>query len=459
MIGLAVPLIFWGAVASALVVTGLHFLSVRRPPTLVLPTTRFLDASNARAVSRAARPSDLWLLAMRALALLCAGLAMAGVHWESGGARVVRMVVADRAWMSDSGALLTRVRSLVPVSAADESESLLVWSDGVSSSGALSGLRATIASAFPLTLTAVSQHAAQLRASDSVALVVVVPPGGSATSEGWDVWLRAWPGDVRVIDDVPPGYRATSDADGVTIRSDTRDADDIVIAALTLHANRRSVKSTRADARTRVVRVVRTRALPVAPVADGEVVVHWPIYDAPDRWNPANDSLGAVAARGVALVTPLLRRALVTPAALRNAHPVAWWSDGTIAVLERPLGTGCVREVGVSAPVSGDALLDDAARGLLDALTAPCNTTRRSVPLLVTGPEQQRRPLATVAQLRGDESQATVSRPAWLVPALLSFAVALLLIEMFVRSRSAVEDTVNEARRTHEPRARAAVDL
>ena len=191
MIGLAAPLVFWGAVASALVVTGLHFLSVRRPPTLVLPTTRFLDASTARAVSRAARPSDVWLLVTRVLALLCAGLAMAGVRWESRSARVVRMVVADRAWMSDSGALLTRVRSVAPVTAAGESATLLVWSDSASTTGTLTGLRATIASAFPLALTAVSQYAAQLRASDSVALVVVVPPGGSATSDGWDVWQQA----------------------------------------------------------------------------------------------------------------------------------------------------------------------------------------------------------------------------------------------------------------------------
>ncbi|MEO7520234.1 MAG: BatA domain-containing protein, partial [Gemmatimonas sp.] len=76
------------AVLGSLVAIALHFLSVRRPPAMILPTARFVAPRDVRAVSRSARPSDLLLLLLRVLAMWCAAIALAGPRYTAG-ARVV----------------------------------------------------------------------------------------------------------------------------------------------------------------------------------------------------------------------------------------------------------------------------------------------------------------------------------------------------------------------------------
>ena len=78
MISFAMPWLFGGALAAALAITALHFLSVRQPRVLLLPTARFVPERDARAVARQAKPSDLLLLLLRVIALLAAGAAAAG---------------------------------------------------------------------------------------------------------------------------------------------------------------------------------------------------------------------------------------------------------------------------------------------------------------------------------------------------------------------------------------------
>ena len=46
MIGFAMPWLFGGALAAALAITALHFLSVRQPRVLLLPTTYALSPSD-----------------------------------------------------------------------------------------------------------------------------------------------------------------------------------------------------------------------------------------------------------------------------------------------------------------------------------------------------------------------------------------------------------------------------
>jgi hypothetical protein len=72
VIGFAMPWVFGGALAAALAITALHFLSVRQPRVLLLPTARFVPERDARAVARQAKPSDLLLLVLRVIALLAA---------------------------------------------------------------------------------------------------------------------------------------------------------------------------------------------------------------------------------------------------------------------------------------------------------------------------------------------------------------------------------------------------
>ena len=65
MISFLAPAALAFAALGTLVLTALHFLSVRRPPVLLLPTARFVVARDVRAVSRSTRPTDLTLLFIR----------------------------------------------------------------------------------------------------------------------------------------------------------------------------------------------------------------------------------------------------------------------------------------------------------------------------------------------------------------------------------------------------------
>ena len=69
----------WLAVAAiaAGVVFALHLITTRRPPAAPLPTARFVPGGDARAASRASRPTDVPLLLLRVLALVLLGAAVA----------------------------------------------------------------------------------------------------------------------------------------------------------------------------------------------------------------------------------------------------------------------------------------------------------------------------------------------------------------------------------------------
>ena len=132
MIGFAMPWLFGGALAAALAITALHFLSVRQPRVLLLPTARFVPERDARAVARQAKPSDLLLLLLRVIALLAAGAALAGARCGAVGARRSFIVVIDAAQRADSAALLRAART-APARDGTEAEALRVlWVSGVS---------------------------------------------------------------------------------------------------------------------------------------------------------------------------------------------------------------------------------------------------------------------------------------------------------------------------------------
>ncbi len=436
----ALPLVLWGAVVGALAVTALHFLSVRRPPLLLLPTTRFLAGGDSRAVSRATRPSDVLLLLFRVIALLTAGAALAGPRWDRRDASGVRFIVADRAWHTDSSALLARVRTSASTSVERAAADYIVWSDTISPDGRLGGMRADLASAFPLALRAVARSVRGMRDADSVSLVIVAPPGGTATADAWSAWRRAWPGMVQVVDFTPTGSRRARGAAPAVLETDAIDADDAVMSAYALRDVHASGARSATDTSTRLVRMLRTHRLTDSTRAAGAVTVLWPEAGVPAGWQAASDSVGAVAARGVTLVSPMVRRARVTATVLRNARPIAWWSDGEVAALERPHGAGCVREVGIDAG-TGDLLLNESARGLLDAVIAPCGEERWPVSSTVLAAQTARQPRATAAQLRAGTSRDAASHPRWLAPLLLALAIGLLVAETVVRRRAVDDDT------------------
>jgi len=467
VIHFAVPWLLGAGLVGAAVITALHFLSVRRPPELLLPTARFLDEGRVRAVSSSAKPSDLLLLLLRVAALLLASAAFAVPQWVSRSHRVARLVVADVAVRADSAALLQGL-------AAKSSTELLtrfVWTDSVDAAGAPGGLRAELAAALPIAVRAATALSANVRDVDSITLYVVAPTRAAVDTASWRAWRGVWPGAVHVV---PPATRPTRQTPAV--RFDGVGADDVLRSAFMTRATKSDLPASATDAQP-ATRDVSVRRAPLALAtasssfsapapasasasapssslasaaaaasaasstsARGGVTVVWPENGTVDGWQTANDTVGALAANGVAVVASWVRASTPSPESMRGAHAVAWWSDGVAAAIERPLGRGCVREVGIVVPPSSDLLLDANADGLMAALMAPCAEAasgERTVPpaIVADSLDTSKGAAASASHFRAMEGAGVRSSPSWLSALLLALALTLLVSEWIVRDR------------------------
>jgi hypothetical protein len=420
MLTFASPWLFGMAVAASLVVAGLHLLSVRRPPPLMLPTARFVPDGEARAVARQPRLNDVLLLLLRIAAVLAAGAALAGARWQNTTASELRLVVADEALRADTVWRDSVTRAL----AGDDALVDVRFARGMSRDvGA--ALVAAIGRAGQITTT----H----RAISRVDLTVVLPVR-TASRAGFDAWRSQWPGRVRVVLRGSPEL-VPVDTTAADVRVVGGVRDDIVEAALG-----RSL----ADAPRRVL-IERGNAARAAVAAErtvSTIVVSWPTNGAPDGWEPRSvqDTVGALVANGEVLVGPFVRttsptRALQAridsgSAMLAPVRVIAWWSDGAPAAVEQATagGNGCARSVSVVLPAAGDLLLSNEARGFRRALTAPCEAG--SVPSSVLMNDGGRGDsLAPATAFRITDSRQNRSDPWWLTPALLALATMLLLGE------------------------------
>ena len=246
----------WVLAATLAAVGGViaaHLLSVRRPPELLLPTAMFLDDRKVRAVARATRPSDRWLLLLRIAALLLAGLALAGLTWTGRRAAVASIVVLDARGNAEVGNA-----DVGNVSVADS----LAWRDAIARA-----MRATGAESLPMVVVRSSGRVQQLAAgaawdsvwpsdsgtlasallaarraaplvamqADSIALHVVSPLREDVTASALEAARNGWPGRIAVWAVVADSGRdaeadsATQDAANAEVRSNVRD--DVVAAA------------------------------------------------------------------------------------------------------------------------------------------------------------------------------------------------------------------------------------
>ncbi len=445
----AQPWLLMAGVVGAALITALHFLSVRTPPELLLPTARFLDEGEVRAVSRSARPSDLLLLLLRIAALLLAAIALAGPRWVPARSERLELIVADASWRRDS-ATLVRALGLSSGQAAASTITRFVWSDSLDSHGQPAGLRTDVAAAVPLALRAAAQQLALSPAVDSVALRVVLPSGSEAASLTadsagvWRGWRGQWPGAIRLY-----GDSSRPVAVPVRLRFDSVRADDPVRAALALRGGNAS-SSASSSAPARLVVVQRQRGL--APARDSaSVTIVWPSDGTPAGWTSAKDTADALVADSVALVGAWLRVARPPISDAKATRPIVWWNDGQAAATERVSGATCVRDVGVPLSASSDLLLDENARGMLRALLAPCATSAsglRSAPALLGVDTLGSSRAAAASALRASESDATASRV--LTIGLLVAALLLLLAETFVRTRNGDGESATAARARRE---------
>jgi hypothetical protein len=169
-----------------------------------------------------------------------------------------------------------------------------------------------------------------------------------------------------------------------------------------------------------VVRPAQRRTVRAATSADslwaraGErVLVLWPGDSAPMAAH-------AVSTESATLVSLLGRRPVGEGSAL------ARWEDGAPAVVERALGRGCVREVGVRVPQAGDVQLGAAYRVFDATLGVPCGSPRHDVDSSWLAPSRA----GTALTLRA----VNVSPVA---PWLMALGALLLVAEMFARRRRA----------------------
>lgn len=445
-----------GGLAAAVAVA-LHLLTTRRPPKALLPTARFIPVSEARAVSRSERPTELPLLASRVLVALLLGAAFARPVLDAPGPSVRSVVMLDVSSnvavpdaaiglaaerLTEGGALVvfdTVARALDEDSvAARIAEGKRGAAAGVT---AVTGARAAsrtsprasrgIISAALVSATREARRVA--RGADSVRLVLVSPLAEEEFDAATGALRAEWPGAIEVV----RVAAVTDSARGVPVRLVSPLADDPLAPALVRLSGARGAQE---------VRVVRTdpSAADTAWARDmgrdagrdvmrsvgrevGRVLVHWP--SSGDE--PAGaDGVTAFGLREATLVAPLARLSIDTTGPSRV---VARWRDGAVAAVESPLGEGCVRRVGVGLPLAGDVTLRAPFERFLAVMVEPCGGARGAA---VSDSVAQRFGGGTQAA-SATRLAAGASADPRITALLMTLALAALAAEWMIRRRGA----------------------
>ncbi len=426
------PLWLAAAGAAALGAVALHFITTQRPPASPLPTARFVPQGDARASSRAARPTDLLLLLLRCATILLVGAAFAGPVTHARGASLARVILLDRSRGSlsdvrDSALALMRsgdgtARSADVVVLFDSSATI-VASGAADSLGALVARRSRGSLTAGL-VTARRAAAGLSQRADSVELVIVSPLTADEIDAASASTLERWPGRARLV------RTAAAPATNVAITLVGGDPDDALRPAIdalkSAGLNNAAGHGGRAGTAVQV-RVLRARPLSAdsAAARDGAAVVLWPYAGTK---TPMAQGLWA---GNATLVAPLER---IPISQVAGSRVVARWADGSPAAIESPLGGGCVRTIGVGVPNAGDVTLQPAFVAVTHALLAPCE----GVSLSAAASDSTARlfarpgPAAPAAALRSDDDRSP------LAPWLLGAALLLLVGEIFAR-RGSVE--------------------
>ena len=375
----AAPMFAWIAAAAAVVTVALHLLAWRRPPESPLPTARFAPDAPVRTVSRALRPADLVLLALRVLLVMLVGAALAGVSVGSRANGVARVVVVDRSrGPAASAAIADSAR------AAFRAGDALVLFDstareiGAAALDSIPNAPASESGSLSAALIVAIRAARRLeREHDSVEIVLVSPVARDELDAATALIRRTWPGLVRIV-------RAGSAApnDSVAGRPAVRAAPgDPIAAALAL------VGETPFGATVRVVRDPMTVA-DTSWAREGHTLVVWPPAGAQPGWQrrPTTDTAFAVTTifgdshdpghEPTTVVAPFMRSAAPPPGRI-----VARWQDGDPASTEVSLGAGCIRFVGVAVSPVGDLALSPSFRRFAKRMADRCSSSPSAVPV------------------------------------------------------------------------------
>ena len=443
-----------GALAAAVAVA-LHLLTTRRPPRAMLPTARFVPMSEARAVSRSKRPTDLLLLASRVLAALLLGAAFARPVLDAPGPSVRSVVMLDVSSnvaapeaaaglaaerLTEGGVLV--VFDTVARALGEDSIAARIG-EGKRGAGADGAAGARAASQTPPRASRGSISAALVsamraaryvaRGADSVRLVLVSPLAEEEFDAATDALRAEWPGAIDLV----RVAAVTDSARGVPVRLVSALDDDPLAPALVRLPAARGAHE---------VRLVRTEP----SAADsawargagrdvgrdvGRVLVHWPFSG--DETAVA-DGVTAFGLREATLVAPLIRLSIDTTG---RSRVVARWRDGAVAVVESPLGEGCVRRVGVGIALAGDITLRAPFERFLAEIVEPCGGARGAA---VSDSVAQRFAQRFARRFAGGTQAVSASRLAagasadpGIAALLLALALAALTAEWIIRRRGA----------------------
>lgn len=420
---LLAPLLLGLGLAAGALVFGLHLITTRRPPAAPLPTARFVPVSEARAIARASRPTDLLLLALRLLAVVMIGAAFARPVLDAAGPAVrsvvlldVSSAVADHAAARDMAlARLTPGGVLVVFDTAARVSEPNEAAAPDSARGAVA--RGALSPALLLGLRAATRIA---RGADSVRLVVVSPITQLAEDAATRAIRAGWPGGIDLVR--VAARVGSSRSRGLRLVTD--EAEDPLAPAVARLALPRGAEAVRI-----------TRSMPDAADsawvrAGDRVLVHWP--QARDAEVVA-DALFVPGPPATTLVAPFARLPLATGPGT-TARVLVRWRDGAPAATQEPVGRGCLRQVAIGLPVAGDLTLRPAFDALLEHLTVPC--AGRRAPLLADDSlAWLRGPAAAAAPAPALASAAPVDDPAaaWLLAAALLALAAEWVIRRRVR--------------------------
>jgi len=386
-----VPGFLAAAVLAALGVVALHVITPRVPRATSFPTARFIPERAAAAPVRRRLLSDPLLLALRVLLVLTLGAGLARPVVTPRRHSVVRVILADV-----SGAVANPAEVRDSVHALHRPGDVIVAFDST-------------ARTVP-TPDSLGSRVGVAAAGESVP---AARPGGSVSA----ALVRA----------IREGVRARDRADSLDL---------VVVSPLV---------ASEGDAATGALRALWPGRARLVPVAASEVTaaamqpeLFWSDSARPPLAVAApRDTIGAVATpSAVPVVARFVRRWRYPPDSLAGAHPVAWWSDGTIAAVERDSARTCMRSIAIPVSGSGDLTLRPAFRAFNAVLRGPCGVLDVS---RVQG-EHTGAPGRLRAVFRGPEHLVAAaafpeyhSAPSPLARWLIACAIGLALIELIAR--------------------------
>jgi hypothetical protein len=425
------------AVAAAGIV-GLHLLVARRGPSAVLPTTRFVPATATAIVAVEKRPRDLLLLLTRVAAIALAGVAFARPQFAVHRTAVVRIVVADRSSdVADMRSVRDSVRQLLR-----DGDALVIF-DSAAHAVPAPGTVDTVAALervpargrLSSALIVARREAARRRGgSDSIEMDLVSPVTGDEIDAATPAIRALWPGRIRVVT-----VAGAPDSPGPSTIMLRGEADDPLRAATPL---RRAMDGAGAGARagaTADPQVLIVRDLPTATdsawvrAGQGRVLIAWPAAGVVPPW-PARepgDTAGAVVAfqpDAIAVVASFARSWRLDAASGRVR---ARWIDGEPAVVEHPMGCGCIRDAAIPVSATGDLVLRPEFGDLVAALLRPCGDMWRAVSPAT--PAAVAMIVGTGPLLASDSIDPATESEEPAVPWLLGTALLLIVAELIVR--------------------------